>query len=660
MRKRSYIFLGIIAVCLLLLGLSLSGSLETTSYVKREEQPMLKKIIDENTKIKQKSTFTYNPNDVTQEIFGLYLPNYDEDGREVSVVRGAYTVFLRDRVYRISHPEIEFSNISNKDEGNSKPKNIIITSDFGEIDKVSKEGFLYENVVTRLENGQEIFTDDLKYLHDEKKIYTNGFVTVKGKGMKITGSGFEINMLDSKVRIKNDPEMEIDSTGGILFSSTDKETVALDPQIQTSSPKSNISENLFIRSTDELVFEYKNKVATFKDNVRISKGKSTIFADKLTIYFQSGIQDVDNLIASGNVLASDGEKTAKGENLSWNTKEQVAILDDDPFAEYFNNNFTISAARMKFFKEQGKMEVPVDGRLTTTAQKNGKKHEVQKSKNSGFAFSNQDLTSQNITITWKGRMLFIQNQNQAVFEKDVVVNKEGTKLNCNKLVILYNDEGSLKNLVATHDVRLIEKQGDSFREAKGDKMIWTAEENYTELYGSPMASVKDDEKHISAPKISFSEKENKMFAEGKGYLLVTPQTKKKEDMGSVEVNWNDKMIYDGITRTANFFELVTATKGNEKLDCDRLDVLFYDKDQIKKLTATGNVYIESPDLENSSGVGTLLVWDFSENVAVLTGNPLAELRRSGARTFSKKVYFDINTKSVHWEGKPHWLVYEGK
>ena len=150
------------------------------------------------------------------------------------------------------------------------------------------------------------------------------------------------------------------------------------------------------------------------------------------------------------------------------------------------------------------------------------------------------------------------------------------------------------------------------------------------------------------------------FPEGKGYLLVTPQTKKKEDMGSVKVNWNDKMAYDGITRTANFYELVTVTKGNEKLDCDRLDILFYDKDQIKKLTATGNVYIESPDLENSSGVGTLLVWDFSENVAILTGDPLAELRRSGARTFSKKVYFDVNTKRVHWEGRPHWLVYEGK
>lgn len=653
MRKRSYLFLGIIVVCLLLLGLSLSGSLETTSYVKREEQPLLKQIMNESSKNKQKQTLDYNPKDVTQEIFGLYLPSYDENGQEVSVIRGAYTIFLRNRLYRITNPEIEFAGLGSGDENNkNKPNNIIITSDFGEIDKVTKEGFLYENVVTRLENGIQIFTDDLKYLNEDKSVYTNGFVTVKGEGMKITGSGFEVSMLDSKVRIKNDPEMEIQSSGTILFS--DSKNAAAEPQSnETSAPGSNVSENLFIRSTDELVFEYKNKLATFYDNVRISKGKSTIFCDKLSIFFASGIQDVDRLIASGNVLASDGEKTAKGESLSWDTKDQVAILDDDPFAEFFNNNLTISATKIKFFKEQSKMEVPVSGQLTTTA----KKPETERG---APTFPGQELDMQNIIITWKGQMLFSQETNQAVFEKEVVVDKEETKLYCDKLVITHDEEGTLKNLVATHNVHLIEKQEDSQREAKGDKVIWTAQGNYTELYGNPMASVVDKEKDLSAPKISFSQNDQKMLAEGKGVLIIIANTEKDEDSGQVEINWEDKMAYDGMTKTANFFGFVRVTKGNEKLDCDKLDVFFYDKDKIKKLVATDNVYIASPDLEDSSGVGSLLVWDFSQNVAVLTGNPLAELRRSGARTFSKKVYFDINTKRVHWEGKPHWLVYEGR
>ncbi|GJQ58757.1 MAG: hypothetical protein SCALA701_15580 [Candidatus Scalindua sp.] len=618
---------------------------------------MVKQIIDESAKREQKSSLDYDTKDVSQEVFGLYLPNYDESGREVSVIRGAYTIFLQNRIYRITNPEIEFASLGEGDEDKNSPKNIIITSDFGEINKVTKEGFLYENVVTRLENGVQIFTDDLKYLNDEKTIYTNGFVTVKGEGMKITGSGFEVRMLDSKVRIKHDPEMEINSTGDILFSKSKNKTPRPESSKDTTVG-SNISENLFIRSTDELVFEYKDQLATFYDNVRISKGKSTIFCDKLSIFFASGMHDVERLIASGNVLASDGEKTAKGESLSWFSAEQVAILEDDPFAEFFNNSLTISGARIKFFKEQGKMEVPVPGQLVTIAKKKKKQRSEQEESDASPTFSSQELDMQNITITWKGQMLFNQETNQAVFEKEVVVNKEDTQLYCDKLVITHNEEGALKNLVATHNVHLIEKQEDSQREAKGDKVIWTAQENYTELYGSPMASVMDGEKDLSAPKISFSQNDQKMLAEGKGELIVKAHMNKEEDSEFVYINWEDKMIYDGKIKTANFFGFVKVTKGKEKLDCDKLDVLFYDKNQIKKLIATDNVYIASPDLENSSGVGSLLVWDFAQNVAVLTGNPLAELRRSGARTFSKKVFFDINTKRVHWEGKPHWLVYE--
>jgi lipopolysaccharide export system protein LptA len=57
-------------------------------------------------------------------------------------------------------------------------------------------------------------------------------------------------------------------------------------------------------------------------------------------------------------------------------------------------------------------------------------------------------------------------------------------------------------------------------------------------------------------------------------------------------------------------------------------------------------------------LGTLLEWDLIKDKAVLTGNPLAELRRSGNRTFSKKIYYDLITNRVHWKGRPHWKVYD--
>ena len=193
-----------------------------------------------------------------------------------------------------------------------------------------------------------------------------------------------------------------------------------------------------------------------------------------------------------------------------------------------------------------------------------------------------------------------------------------------------------------------------------------------------------------------------MLAEGKGYLLAKTHSKKKNKKSKkkapgfldfnqqkkllieeelirksnlfamkessakmsnanpnlLRINWTKEMIYNGKNLVANFYELIKVTKEKEELECDRLDIFFDDQDQARKATAFGNVYFISPDSNNTEGLGTLLEWDLIKDKAVLTGNPLAELRRSGNRTFSKKIYFDINTKRVHWKGRPQWKVYQ--
>jgi LPS export ABC transporter protein LptC/lipopolysaccharide transport protein LptA len=644
--------MGVISVCFLLLVLSLSGLLEYTSYIKKEEQPMLKEIMDEGSKRKQRLALGSDAEDITQEIYGLYLPNYDKDGKEVSVIRGDYTIFLKNSIYKVTRPEIEFLNDS--DESNGQSGDIVITSDFGEFEKTTNKGLLYGNVIIRLEEDFKIYTDDLKYLPDEKKIYTDGFVTIKNEDMDITGLGFEVSLADSKAWVRNDPEMEVKRNRDDLLLFPEKKTT-------TSNVNKNINENIFIRASGEMVFEHEEKLVVFHDNVRISKGKSTIFSDELSIPFDSSMENIKNVIASGNVLASDGTKTAKGESLTWDSEKRVAILDDEPVAEFFDDKVSIAAARIKFFNEQGRMDIPVSGQLTTIVSVGGKKNDEQdenKETMSILPSSGKNQASESITITWSGGMSFQQDENQAVFRDDVVVNKKGTKLYCGELVVTFDDKaGAMQKLEATRDVLFIEKKDESFREARGERMVWVSTGNYIELYGSPLASVVDGERQISAPKISFSEDENKMFAEGKGNLLVKTHTEKEEDSEFVDINWNEKMVYNGKQKTAIFYEMVNTVKGEDKLDCDRMDVVFHDKDRIKKVTALGNVYIKSPGLENTEGIGTLLVWDFSEDLAVLTGDPLAELRRSGARTFSEKIYFDMDIQRVHWEGKPRWQIY---
>ncbi len=614
---------------------------------------MVKDFIDEDTRRKQKLSQISEAEDVSQEIYGLYLPSYDENGKAVSVIRGAYTIFLNNKTYKITKPEIEFAGDSNNDDNDGQTKDVIITSDTGEVDNATKRGVLYGNVVTRLGEDLEIHTEDFTYSPEDNTVNTDGPATVLGKQMKVTGVGLEINLSEAKAVMKNDPEMEVTNNKDELSLFSDKETVT----------NRNTAELIFIRASGELVFEHKKKLATFHDNVRISRGESTIFADKLTIPFDSKLKSLKQVIASGNVLASDGEKNAKGETLTWDSEKEIAILEDDPVAEFFDDKITITAPTIMFSKVHGKMDVPVAGRLTTLvnlkSKKQDKKNTNEKTKVI-FASSDKKAVYDTITIDWKGRMSFDQNTNLAIFEDDVVVTKEDTKLYSERLEILFDKENdSLEKLEATMDVYLIEKKDGSIREARGDKLIWATTRDYTELYGNnPLATVIDEDKQISAPKITFSETEDKMFAEGKGNLIA--KTSSEEDIKETEdllINWNKEMIYNGRDQVANFYEMIKVTKGNNKLDCDRLDVFFDDQDEIEKATAFGNVYFNSPDSDNTEGLGTLLEWDFIKDVAVLTGNPTAELRRSGQRTFSKKIYFDINTKRVHWEGKPHWKIY---
>ena len=652
-KRRRLVYLGIIFICFSFLALSISGLFRFTTYVKKEEKPILKEIIDEDSKRKQRLTQVPGTNDITQEIYGLYLPNYDDNGKEVSVVRGAYTIFLDNKIYKITKPEIEIAGDSNNDGNNYQLKAVVITADFGEMDKTNNKGFLYGNVITRLGEDLEIYTEDFTYSPEDNTVTTDGSVTVKGERMKVTGTGFEISLPDAKASIKNDPEMEIISNKDEVFLFSNN----------GGSANRNIAENIFIRASGDLVFENKKKLATFHDNVRISRSKSTVFADKLSVPFDSKLESMEQVIASGNVLASDGEKNAKGETLTWNSEEEIAILEDDPVAEFSDDKISITAPKIIFSKVHNRLDVPVAGQLTTVVNLKSKKQDEKDANEKTkiiIASSDKKTTYDTITINWKGRMSFVQNTNQAIFEDSVIVTKEGTKLYCERLEIRFDNENdSLEEVEATKDVHMIEKRDDSLREVRGDKLIWATTKDYTELYGNnPLATVIDGDKQISAPKITFSETENKMLAEGKGNLLAkTSSEKDDKDAEYLNINWNKEMIYNGSNQVANFYEMIKVTKGKEKLDCDRLDVFFDDQDKIKKTTAFGNVYINSPDSDNTEGLGTLLVWDLIKDQAVLTGNPLAELRRSGARTFSEKIYFDIRSKRVHWKGRPHWKIY---
>ncbi|GAG48526.1 unnamed protein product, partial [marine sediment metagenome] len=237
----------------------------------------------------------------------------------------------------------------------------------GDVDKATNRGVLYGNVITRLGEDLVIHTEDFTYSSEDNTVDTDGPVTILGEQMKVTGDGFEVSLSGAKAVIKNDPVMEVTSDKNDVFLFSDKGAGA----------NRDITENIFVRASGELVFEHKKKLATFYDNVRISRGKSTVFADKLTIPFDSKLEGMEQVIASGNVLASDGKKNAKGETLTWDSEKEIAILEDDPIAEFFDDKISITASKIMFSKVHGRMDVPVAGQLTTVVNLKSKKQDEE-------------------------------------------------------------------------------------------------------------------------------------------------------------------------------------------------------------------------------------------------------------------------------------------
>src|SRR5574341_1212102 len=137
---------------------------------------------------------------------------------------------------------------------------------------------------------------------------------------------------------------------------------------------------------------------TFNDNVEVKKGSSTVFSDKLTVFFDPETKRTKQAIASGNVLASQGTKIAKGNFLTWDVNTQCAILEDTYKAEFVEDNLNIDALKMIFHKDTGKIDIPCSGNLKAkTKEKMNKKTPLDEANES----------DNNISVKWEGNMNYL-------------------------------------------------------------------------------------------------------------------------------------------------------------------------------------------------------------------------------------------------------------
>ncbi|OHB84711.1 MAG: hypothetical protein A3J73_04030 [Planctomycetes bacterium RIFCSPHIGHO2_02_FULL_38_41] len=210
---------------------------------------------------------------------------------------------------------------------------------------------------------------------------------------------------------------------------------------------------------------------------------------------------------------------------------------------------------------------------------------------------------------------------------------------------------------AAQKIHIVDKKGSLYSEAVGDQVTWNAKNMVTVLTGKPFAMLREGNKRqILAPKILFYENSNNVLCEGSGTLYERRSDNKDAQDTDMKAIWSKKMQYNNTLKKISFYEGVQVTRSEQKLYGDQIDAYMNENQEINKIISIGNVYFYSKALNGSEGFGSLLTWDLIKNLALLTGNPKAELRKEGSRTFSQKVYFDIAQKRVSWEGRPHWQL----
>ncbi len=644
MTKRRYIFIGTPIACILTIIVSLVISQPGKDTKGRKENPA-----QENPAIYDPVYNKSNQGTVTQTVQDLSIPNYDEKGEEFLIMRGKDTILLDNDMYKIITPEIEVRDTTNTESGT---QSVFITSDNGEMNRVTNEGYLSENVIIHFDLETKLNTDYMRYLPEKKLVSTDDFVTIHGQGIVITGQGCEIDLANKKMWIKKNAEMEMDGVKNDLFFLS-KDDVDDTASLEETDTKEMPLEKTYIQSSGQLVFDRSAdaNIMTFNDNVQTKRGSATVYSDKLVIFLNQKTKKTEQAIASGNVLASQGTKIAKGSFLTWDVNTQSAILEDAQKAEFVNDVLSIDALKMIFYRDTGKIDVPSSGSLKAKIREKSKEKDTT---------ARTDKPDTNINVKWEGKMNFLDGTREASFEKNIEVRRGNSTLSCDNLYVVFNENDfSMQNMKATEKIHIIDKKGSLYNEAVGDQVTWNAKNKVTTLRGHPFAILREgNRRQIFSPKVLFYEDRNSVLCEGKGNLYEKGEEGVEES--DVTVDWSKRMTYNDDLKKVSFFEEVQATRGGQKLNGDQIDAYLNDSQKISKIIATGNTYFFSKVLHGCEGFGSFLIWDLVQDIAIMTGNPKAELRKEGSKTFSDKVYFNMAENRVTWEGRPHWQLQNSK
>ncbi|MDD2689615.1 MAG: LPS export ABC transporter periplasmic protein LptC [Candidatus Omnitrophica bacterium] len=211
-----------------------------------------------------------------------------------------------------------------------KEEDIKLTADRGDFSKTDGKVHLEQNVVVTTSSGTKLTTDSLDWDRKNQLVTTDDIVNIKRENMVTVARGAKGEPSLKKVALKKDVQVDINP---------------VDPQ----KGEAGVAEKIVITCDGPLEIDYEKNIATFNNNVKVLREDSTIYSDKMDIYFLSsggGVatkekkesaqtpgfmgSKIDKIVARGNVKVIRGENTSYSQEAIYSAKDKKLILSGRP------------------------------------------------------------------------------------------------------------------------------------------------------------------------------------------------------------------------------------------------------------------------------------------------------------------------------------------
>lgn len=148
-----------------------------------------------------------------------------------------------------------------------------------------------------------------------------------------------------KTKLFNSETFIISDKGFLLDYAS--QIIELFGRVNLESKKGGKGKSINIKS-DKLIGYWQNKTGEFIGNVVLNKEKSTVIADKMTIFLNEKTKQIDKVIANGNVKIKDNLQTCYGDEAIYVVAKSTLLLSGKVKLERAGNEMLGNSLRYNF------------------------------------------------------------------------------------------------------------------------------------------------------------------------------------------------------------------------------------------------------------------------------------------------------------------------